>query len=217
MKAISDSDYIYKLIAQGEHQTQDFKFEISDVCKIARSLSAFSNTDGGRLLVGVKDNGKIAGVRSDEEMYMIEAAAKIYCVPEVKCKMSNYRVEGRNILVAEVEPNKQKPVCAKDPEGKLWAYVRINDENILASTVHLKIWKQADRPVGTLLKYTEKEQLLLNVLKEEEYISLNRCCKRTRIVRREVENLLAQFIRFGIVELTFINRKFLYHLKSEYA
>ena len=28
--------------------------------KIAKSLSAFANTEGGRLLVGVKDNGKIA-------------------------------------------------------------------------------------------------------------------------------------------------------------
>ena len=45
------SSYIHKLIAQGEHQQQDFKFEISDSKKIARSLAAFSNTDGGKLLV----------------------------------------------------------------------------------------------------------------------------------------------------------------------
>lgn len=72
---MSESDYIHALIAQGEHQQQDFKFEISDICKIAKTLSAFANTDGGRLLIGVKDNGKIAGVRSEEEQYMIEAAA----------------------------------------------------------------------------------------------------------------------------------------------
>lgn len=71
------ADYIHARIAEGEHQQQDFKFEISDARKIAKSLSAFSNTDGGRLLVGVKDNGKIAGVRSEEEIYMIEAAAKL--------------------------------------------------------------------------------------------------------------------------------------------
>ena len=58
---------IEELIAQGEHQQLDFKFEVSDSKKIARTLSAFANTDGGRLLIGVKDNGAIAGVRSDEE------------------------------------------------------------------------------------------------------------------------------------------------------
>ncbi|MFP4472106.1 MAG: helix-turn-helix domain-containing protein, partial [Bacteroidales bacterium] len=75
------SSYIKKLIGQGEHQRQDFKFEISDSKKIARSLAAFSNTEGGKLLVGVKDNGAIAGVRSDEEFYMVQAAAEMYTRP----------------------------------------------------------------------------------------------------------------------------------------
>lgn len=47
MKAATGTDYICKLIAEGEHQQQDFKFEISDARKIARSISAFSNTEGG--------------------------------------------------------------------------------------------------------------------------------------------------------------------------
>lgn len=38
---------LHRLIAQGEHQQQDFKYEISDARKIARTLSAFANTDGG--------------------------------------------------------------------------------------------------------------------------------------------------------------------------
>lgn len=61
---------IEALIEQGEHQQLDFKFEVSDSKKIARTLSAFANTDGGRLLIGVKDNGAISGVRSEEEYYM---------------------------------------------------------------------------------------------------------------------------------------------------
>ena len=58
MKLLTDTDYIHALIAEGEHQQQDFKFEISDARKIAKTLSAFANTDGGRLLIGVKDNVK---------------------------------------------------------------------------------------------------------------------------------------------------------------
>ena len=53
-------NHILQLVTEGEHVHQDFKFAITDACKIARSLSAFSNTEGGRLLVGIKDNGKIA-------------------------------------------------------------------------------------------------------------------------------------------------------------
>ena len=72
MKPLTDTQYIRQLVSEGEHCHQDFKFEISDARKIARSLSAFANTEGGRLLVGVKDNGKIAGIRSEEEIYMID-------------------------------------------------------------------------------------------------------------------------------------------------
>ena len=68
-------------IAEGEHQRLDFKFEVSDSKKIARTLCAFANTDGGRLLIGVKDNGAVSGIRSEEEYYMIEAAAGMYCRP----------------------------------------------------------------------------------------------------------------------------------------
>ncbi len=214
MKMLTDTDYIYRLIAEGEHQTQDFKFEISDARKIAKSLSAFANTEGGRLLVGIKDNGKIAGIRSEEEVYMMEAAAQIYCVPEVKCQMQTYAIEGKTILVAKVEPTEQKPVCAKDEKGKLWAYIRIKDENILATPVHLCVWKQAECPAGTLIKYTEREQLLFDLLTEEKYISLNRYCRKARIARKAGEHLLAQFIRFDIAEPVFINHKFYFRLKD---
>ncbi|MGB4134047.1 MAG: ATP-binding protein, partial [Tenuifilaceae bacterium] len=41
------SKHIANLILQGEHQQLDFKHSISDSKKIARSLAAFANTDGG--------------------------------------------------------------------------------------------------------------------------------------------------------------------------
>ncbi len=135
MKTLTDTEYIHALIAEGEHQQQDFKFEISDARKIAKTLSAFANTDGGKLLIGVKDNGKIAGVRSDEEQYMIEAAAELYCSPEVNYIMQTYLVEGRSVLVVQIEESDRKPVYAKDETGKYLAYLRIKDENILATPI----------------------------------------------------------------------------------
>lgn len=124
MRPNSDKVYLQQLIAEGEHQQQDFKFEISDARKIARSLSAFSNTDGGRLLIGVKDNGRIAGVRSEEEIYMIEAAAKLYCRPNVEIGVQTYEVDGKTVLVAEIPKAEQKPVQVQDETGKYLAYVR---------------------------------------------------------------------------------------------
>lgn len=130
MKTNTNTQYLEKLISEGEHIHQDFKFAISDARKIAKSLSAFANTEGGRLLVGVKDNGKIAGVRSEEELYMIEAAANLYCRPEVELDTRIYHVDGKDVLEVQVNESQQKPIYALDEENRPWAYVRIKDENI---------------------------------------------------------------------------------------
>jgi len=207
MKNIGVKDnYVQELILQGEHQQQDFKFEISDARKIAKSLSAFANTDGGRLLIGVKDNGKIAGVRSEEEAYMIESAANVYCSPEVRFSMTQHRVEGKVVLEVSIPEAENKPVCAKNEENKLLAYVRIADENILASPIHLEVWKQKKGVKGKLIEYTEIEKKLLDKLSDGDF-SMNRFCKETGLLRRDVQALIANFVRFGVVRLQFLNRK----------
>lgn len=214
MKTLTDTEYIQSLIAEGEHQQQDFKFEISDARKIAKTLSAFANTDGGRLLIGVKDNGKIAGVRSEEEQYMIEAAAELYCHPKVSYHTQNYHVEGRNILIAQIDESTQKPVYAKDETGKNLAYLRIDDENILATPVHLRVWQQSGSPCGELMEYTEREQLLLTLLEENDHLSLNRYCRLAHLSRHAAEHLLAKFVRYDIVEPVFEGHRFHFRLKE---
>lgn len=208
------TDYLHGLIAEGEHLHQDFKFAISDARKIARSLSAFANTGGGRLLVGVKDNGRIAGVRSEEEMYMIEAAASLYCRPAAEIHTYIYKVEGKDVLVVEILEHAVKPVCAVDEEGKAWAYVRVADENILANAVHLNIWKHERQETEVVMTYTEQEQRLLDVLGQRGALSLNQCAKVMGTDRRSLCQLLADFIRFGLVEQVFTGHRFHYRLRT---
>ena len=80
---MKNKSYIESLIEQGESQVLDFKYNINDSKKIAKSLVAFANTNGGTLLIGVRDNGSIAGIRTDEELYMLEAAAEVYSKPKI--------------------------------------------------------------------------------------------------------------------------------------
>ena len=215
MRIETETQYIHRLVAEGEHCHQDFKFEISDARKIARSISAFANTEGGRLLVGVKDNGKIAGVRSEEEIYMIEAAANMYCQPQVKIETQTYIVEGRTVLKVQIDEAPNKPICAIDEENKPKAYIRIADENILATPVHLRVWQHSKKEKGALLTFTEKEQNLLSILKEHELLTLNQCCKQSNTSRATTCNLLADFIRFGLVTPIFQGHKFYFKLNEE--
>lgn len=197
---------ILSLIQEGEHQQQDFKYKITNVNKIARSLSAFANTDGGRLLVGVRDNGTIAGVDSDEEIYMIEAAAHMCCIPSVSCSMTVELVEGHRVLVAEVAPSLERPVCAVEEDGRKRAYVRVADENILASPVHLSLWYTSERECT----FGEEELHCLNLIPQEG-ITLNRFTRYSRLSRRTAVNLLADFVRLGLVRQTLVGQSWLYY------
>ena len=152
---MDDKRYLLRLIREGEHQQQDFKYRVADACKLAKSVSAFANTDGGRLLIGVRDDGHLSGVRSEEEVYMMHQAAYKYCKPEPSIRFDTYHADGRSIVVATIPPSDKCPICAQDEKGKLRAYIRIADENIVASPVHMALWREAQKPKGTMMTYND--------------------------------------------------------------
>ena len=206
---MDDKAYLQRLIKEGEHQQQDFKYRVSDALKLAKSVSAFANTDGGRLLIGVRDDGYMSGVRSEEEIYMLHQAAYRYCRPEASIKFDTYHVEGRTIVVATVPPSGRRPICVVDKEDKPRAYIRIADENIVASPVHLAIWREAQNPQGAMMTYTETVRKLLAVM-EGQRLTLNQIVKRSGIARHKVIALLARLIRFNIVRWDYDGQQFLF-------
>lgn len=191
-KEIKSKHYIQNLIEEGEHECQDFKFKISDARKIARSISAFANNRGGSLLIGVKDNGKVVGVESDEEMYMIEQAAEIYCRPPQKVEFQTYRVEGKCVLKVDVQPADELPVKAQDDDKKWCAYYRVADENILASVLHIKVWQAMKKTAPSLITFSEKEQILIDYLNENAEITLEEYMKIAHLSKQTAEDTLVK-------------------------
>jgi len=133
---------ITKLIEQGEGLKLDFKFEVSDAAKIARSLTAFANTVGGVLLIGVNDDGSISGIKSEEELFMIEKAASNFCFPPVVFSSRNWRINGKNVLKIDIPKSIIAPHKAPDHNNELKVFVRIDDQNMLANGIQMKIWKK---------------------------------------------------------------------------
>ena len=208
---MDDRHYLQSLIREGEHQQQDFKYRVSDAQKLAKSVSAFANTDGGRLLIGVRDDGNMSGVRSEEEIYMMHLAAYRYCRPEASIKFDTYHVEGRTIVIATIPPSERRPICAIDDEGNQRAYIRIADENIVASPVHLAIWRESQNPEGAMMTYTDSIKKVLKVLQEQP-LPLNQIVRRSRIPRYKVITILAQLIRFRIAHWKYVDHQFLFGL-----
>ena len=166
-------------IAQGENDRQDFKYKVMDAAKLAKSVSAFANTRGGRLLIGVRDDGHITGVTSEEEIFMMRMAAEKYCQPAVKPLFQNINVSGKTVVVCEIPQASEKPVCAIDDiiidhqtaqvkaKGRPTAYIRINDENIVASPVFIQLWKDQTKEEGTFVHFSQDEKAVIEVISTE--------------------------------------------------
>ena len=207
---MDDRRYLLHLIQEGEHQQQDFKYRVADACKLAKSVSAFANTNGGRLLIGVRDDGHLSGVRSEEEIFMMHQAAYKYCKPEASIKFDTYHIEGRTIVVATVPPSDKRPICALDEEGKLRAYIRIADENIVASPVHLALWRETQKSKGSIMTYDTTVRQLLDAMQGRQ--TLNQIVRFSRLPRHKVITLLTRLIRFGTAQWEYADQQFLFSL-----
>lgn len=207
--------YIRDLIRQGEHQRLDFKYAVNDSRKIARSLVAFANSEGGTLLIGVKDNGRIAGVRSDEEIYMIETAAITFCRPEVKYSVNIHEVEEKSVVEVTVTPSSDRPYRAPDDHDRWHVYVRVGDKNRLANRIVVRSWKRKMRPKGTWVHYSRAEKTLLDYLSSHHEISQNAFRRLAAIPYGAAANILVNFLAWEIIEPVYTDQGIRYTLKND--
>lgn len=209
------SRYIANLISQGEGLTLDFKHSINDSRKIARSLVAFANTNGGTLLIGVKDNGNVTGVNSDEEFYMVEAASQLYCKPRVPFEVVRWEINGKTVLEVKVKPSRKKPHKAPDKTGLYKAYVRVNDENVVASPVQLKIWKaeKVKKPINVV--FGPAENTLIQYLKANSTITIPQFSRLGFLSMIEAERILVSLTALGLIDHNFEKEEDLFSLHKE--
>ncbi len=200
--------YVKDLIKGGESQQLDFKFEISSARKMAKTFSAFANSEGGKLLIGVKDNGKISGIRSEEEAYMAESAAHVFCKPAVEYRLKKWIVEGKSVLEVEIPQSRKRPHFARDEKEEWIAYVRIGDQNIKANRIQINVWKKEGSKRGVWLNYGKDEKTLIDYLSVHEHITLPHFLRLARISRFRAENILVKLIVLKVIRME-LSEKFM--------
>ena len=206
---------LQKLISQGEHQHLDFKFKISDARHVAKSFAAFANASGGKLLIGVNDNGRITGVCTDEELYMVDAAASYYCYPPVKYSVRWWESKGKTVLEVNIPEGKQKPYYSKRKNKPHVAYIRIADRDIQACIVQLMVWKRQKNPSGIFIGDIDDINWLLDSLERYPRITITTVCKTLTISYKKAVQLLADLVYLDILEIEYQNDRFFFKRKIE--
>lgn len=193
---------IKKLIFEGEGVSLDFKKTITSCEKIARTMVSFANNKGGRLLIGVADDGTIKGVKSDdEERYMIEKAAHRYAKPALEPRFEEVYIDHKLVLVVEIEESNLKPHYALAEDGKWWVYVRVKDKSVLASKVVVDVLKRSSETEGVLIEYSEKERSLLTYLENTNRITVKEYCTMAKITRKRAQKILVDLVLSGVIQI----------------
>lgn len=121
---------IDKLIIQPEGKILEFKRDLSSPKSVLKSLVAFANTAGGRLIVGIDDNKKITGIEHplDEEERLCNLIADSIS-PRLVPNIELMTVEGKTILVVEVFLSGERPHWINIEGKEDGVYVRLGSTN----------------------------------------------------------------------------------------
>ena len=115
-------DDISKQIKAGEVSGVQFKERILDKYDIACELVAFSNSHGGKLVVGIKDKTGETNALSYSEVQettnLLSDIASENVVPSILIKIDAVEVEDGNLVVATVKEGLNKPY--HDNKGIVW-------------------------------------------------------------------------------------------------
>ena len=112
-------DQIKQLIATGEDSRCEFKSQLPSKRDLAQDLSAFGNSGGGVMLVGVADDGEVLGLESEqlgEYQQTIANVASDNIQPALQLTIQNLQIENRRLLSVTIEASNSAPYMA-DGEG----------------------------------------------------------------------------------------------------
>jgi predicted HTH transcriptional regulator len=194
--------HVKQLIFEGEGVSLDFKKTITSCEKIAKTMVSFANNKGGRLLVGVADNGEIKGVKSEEEeKYMLTRAATFFCKPALEPIFEEVYFDNRIVLVVDIKESDLKPHYALGDDKKWWVYIRVKDKSLLASKIVVDVLKGASKDEGVFIEYSSKEKALLEYLDENDRITSKEYGKILNLSKRRAQKILVNLVLSGVIRL----------------
>ena len=190
---------LHDLIARGEGEELEFKKKTTHPTRIARTLASLANTRGGRVLVGVDDDGRVVGVRdAEEEIFVLREAAAHYVDPPLELRFMEIEEDERVVLIVTVAASLNKPHRAQVAEGDWRGYVRVRDESVQTSQLTEKVLERQP-PAARFEKIplNRQELAVLNYLKTNPRITLTQFMKLVNMGQRRAYQTLIKLTLHG--------------------
>ena len=189
-------------IIEGEGRELEFKTRVPAPQKMAKTVCAFANTRGGRIVVGVMDDGEIVGIIDEEaEKKLLLEAANYYCEPPVPLHFEYCQDSYLIVLVAVIAESERKPHCIL-VKGEERVYVRVNAESLIASKEVAKVLMNeqiAERVPQRALD--SREKALITRIEERGRITVKEYAQRMNLSKRRARRMLVDLVNEGIIRV----------------
>lgn len=194
-----------RLTAKGEGQYLEFKKKANFPEKIVKELVAFANSKGGKLLIGVDDDGTVAGTRNIAgEVFVLEDAIRKYITPTLDYAIDIVKInEKKGVAIFTIPEGLLKPYRSKGDSNTEHgrAFVRWKDESIQASKEMRQILKRRNTEKDERFVYGDKEKVLMQVLEEQPQVTLLEFADKADIPKLVASKTLVKLVLANLLEI----------------
>ncbi len=140
-----EKDEFEKIIRRGEDSRHQFKEDITNIDSLATEMVAFSNSDGGVIFIGVRDDGSVKGL-SPEDVgrlnQLIGNAASQAVRSPISPTTQNMKVDGGVVIILNVAKGIEKPYF--DRKGVIWLKSGADKRRVVSKEELRRLFQSVD-------------------------------------------------------------------------
>ncbi|MBR4172716.1 MAG: putative DNA binding domain-containing protein [Kiritimatiellae bacterium] len=114
----------------GENVRVEFKKELPKRHeRFLKDVIAFANTSGGKILVGISDDGQVTGIGNLSPFRLSDTISNMIadsCTPQINTEIFAKTLEGKTVLEIEVFPGRYRPYYLQTSGKRTSCYIRVN-------------------------------------------------------------------------------------------
>jgi predicted HTH transcriptional regulator len=212
--------WLKQAVAKGEGLHLEFKKKAKFPERIMKEISAFANTSGGYLILGVEDSGKITGLNNaEEEIFVITDTMEkwMHPIPDYSIRKITTGADNEAVVFSIIELT-EKPCYVRSPAEtgtyKGDAYYRVKDESVKISREFKEVLRGRASGKSFKFNFGDKEKVLLKHIEQKGSITLNSFIQLCSLNTKTASRTLVLLTLAGVLEISPGNEQDLFSLRT---
>ncbi len=173
--------------------------------QFAQKITSLANSNGGKLIIGVNNNGKIIGVYPKDELENITIVITNYCSSPIDFSSEVIEIKNRLLLVLNVL--KSTKIAALTSENTFEYYFRIGETICIANKIVQKLWGYEYEALTSCPGTTEELEM---VYKNAHKNTLSQIYTNTNLPKSHVDLLVSWLLYDKQIQMTLVNNLIIY-------